>query len=795
MQHEGQGERKRDGRFQSEPRPIATEAAPVRRWAVLAGGFAAALGLALDAAAQEGAQTPEGEARVLDAPLAPTEIITITAAKRAAPVSELPVSVQVLSGVLLDGAERFDGAETIIERLTGVQAAVANGNQIAFQIRGIGAVDHQALTPSGAAVHVDGVFLATNVQTGFLTYDLDRVEVLKGPQGVLYGRNASSGAINVLTRRPDADQTSYLAASLGEFGRVDLTGALGASLSDTLHARVAGRYLRQDSTLDNVQTNPDIPAGPDAAGGERDEFGLRVSLGWTPEAGGDWLFRAHYAEDNGVNPTPRNTSLDVGDFDISTEGDGVRDTDSAFYGASVEGAWRWGDWTGFSLTAFEGYAQSYGFDFDGTPAPFGDPTLNANLAYDRDYGQLSQEFRLDRALDKGHILIGLMAASETFQQDYLIWCGQLDPQTLLGTCRYVGAPGRVGPDPASDGVATTLLTQIDQDRVTVAPFFDASVDLTPRLSLNVGGRYTYEGIEGSGTGRHIFDDGTIALNNRDGVGPAQGENRIDENRLTGRAALSFALTDTTRAYASIGNGYKSGGFNGEVQNNATHFQDEGLFEAETVTAYEIGLKATPHPSLSVSAAAFFQDYQAPQARIFVNFPLPDGTSITSNSLANLDEATVYGLEADARWTPNARWDIAAGLTLLDTEIQQTSDAGGNAESFDGNPLPFASEVSATLAVRHERPLSADMTGFASAQAKYRSAFFLDAEGLEERSQDGYTTLDAEAGLGLDAKGMELSVWGRNLLDEDYAVSGFGFIGYNTFRSSPRTLGVAARMTF
>ena len=128
--------------------------------------------------------------------------IAVTATRVEQPLHEIPMSVSALQGSRLDKANSFNGAEDLVEMLTGVQAAVANGTQIAFQIRGIGAVDHQALTPSAAAVYMDDVFLATNVQTGLMLYDLESVEVLKGPQGALFGRNASSGAINLLSARP-----------------------------------------------------------------------------------------------------------------------------------------------------------------------------------------------------------------------------------------------------------------------------------------------------------------------------------------------------------------------------------------------------------------------------------------------------------------------------------------------------------------------------------------------------------------------------------------------------------------
>ncbi len=727
--------------------------------------------------------------------LAAPDTITVTAVKRPQPLNNVPASVTILGPSQIDKANDLNSAEEIVQLLAGVQAAVANGTQISFQIRGIGAVDHQALTPTAAAVYADGVFLSTNVQTGLLLYDLERVEILKGPQGSLYGRNASSGAINFLSRRPGEDQLNYVSASYGRFDRVDAQAGFGARLADGVLGRIAGRYLRQDPGLSNIAADATAPFGPDEAGGVRDEFGVRASLLIDRNDDTSFLARLHYEADNGVNPAPRNSSLTLGRHEISVGPDGVQDTDNDFFGASLEVRTALGAWEAISISSIEGYNQQYGFDFDGTQAPFGDPTLNANLAYDRDFLQLSEELRVERDWGGNHTLIGVMAAREDFRQEYLIWCGDLDETTLLGTCRYVGAPGRAGPAPASPGVATTLLTEIEQERITAALFTHNDFALTSRITFTVGARYTFERIHGAGSGRHIFDDGVIAFNNRGGVGPAAGENVIYENRFSGNAALRYALNGANSVYLSFSNGYKSGGFNGEVQNNSTHFQEEGLFSAETVNAFELGLKSQPTETLTLTAAAFFQDYNDPQARIFVDFPLPDGSSIISNSLSNLDAAIAYGFEAEANWRPTPNLTLNAAVSLLDTEIRQTSDGAGNAALFDGNPLPFASNVSATLFGAYAVPLASGKTLSLGANAKYRSAYYLDAEGLADRRQDGFTTFDAEAALSFDNTGFEIAVWGRNLLDKDYATSGFGFIGYNRFVGEPRTYGVRVRKQF
>ena len=718
--------------------------------------------------------------------------LIVTATKLEKSIQELGLSVSIVDGEVLS---QFDGAEELSQHVSGLQAAVANGSQISFQIRGIGAVDHQALTPTAAAVYVDGTYLATNVQTGPLLIDVDRAEVLKGPQGSLYGRNASSGAIHFNSVLPGDEKSGYIGAEYGRFDRVNVTAAATVPVSDIFSLRLAGRYLTQDATLENVVTNPDF-AAPEEAGGERDEFGLRAIGRLQGSPNTEVLFNLHYAEDNGINASPLNDSLELEDHQISIDPSGIQDTDNEFYGGSVSVTHDFSDsLTLVSHTAYEGYNQQYGFDFDGTPAPFGVPSLNSNLRYDRDFTQVSQELRLSYVSERGEFMAGIYLEDEDFDQEYLLFCGELNPETLLGTCRYVGAPGRVGPNPASDGTATTLQSLISQARETAALFTYNTVSLTPKLDVVIGGRLNYETIEGSGEGRHIFDDGVVALNNRDGLGLAIGSNRNSDTRLSGNFGLNYKLSDRDLLFASFSNGFKSGGFNGEVINNATHFTDEGLFEAETVNALEAGVKLS-RDNFAFNLAGFYQFYDNPQARIFVPFSTGDGGSFTSNSLANLDEATSFGLEADARWSPIAGLDLFAALTLLDTEIDQNENPNvpQNAEIFDGNLLPFASKLSTVFNARYEWPISETLRASVQGNGKYQSAFYLDAEGLEDRRQSGYEIIDASAALHL-SNGIDLGVWGRNLSDSNYAVSGFGFIGYNRFLGAPRSYGMSLKYSY
>ena len=743
--------------------------------------------------------------------------IIVTATKIRSNVNALGVSVSVLDGEPLN---RLDSAEDITQYLSGVQAAVANGTQTVFQIRGIGAVDHQALTPTAAAVYVDGVYQATNVQTGPLLFDLERTEVLKGPQGSLYGRNASAGAINFISARPIDENEGYISAEIGNFERVNLNGASNIVITDNASLRLSGRYLNQGPTLDNVVTVPGIEA-PEEAGGERDEFGLRAVGRYTSNKNTDILLNLHYAEDNGVNPGPRNEGLDLGRHEISVGPDGIDNTDNEFYGANLQLTGLAGSLELVSLTAFEGYNQQYGFSFGGLQdfsASVASLSGTANLDYDRDFSQFSQEFRLVHSANRQKNLVGVYLENEDFDQEYLVSCGELNRETLVGSCNYIVAAPRVGTDGQrvvtdANGIpilqdvldedevvigqeeipipANTLQSLIEQERRTIALFTYNQYHLTPALELVFGGRLTFENIEASGVGQHIFADGVVGINNQNDIGLAIGNNEINDTQFSGNIGLNYAPREDLLLYASYANGYKSGGFNGEVINDASHFDDAGLFDAETVDTFEIGSKFNSE-KLRVNIAGFYNDYNDPQARFFENVTLEDGQTVGLNTLSNFDEARSFGVEGEFNYYPFDGFEIGGGATWLDTEIDDSTQP-----TLDGDDLPFASEFSGTLHTSYRWALSEEFDARLSANGKYQSSFLLGANLTNSDgsnfTQSGYETIDARGELIFS--NIEFGVWGRNLTNSDYATSAFSFFGPTTFRSNPRQYGVSVKYSY
>lgn len=719
-----------------------------------------------------------------------SEDVIVTATKIEASPQNIGASITVVGG---DPLATFDGAEELTQRVAGLQAAVANGSQIAFQIRGIGAVDHQALTPTATAVYVDGVYQATNVQVSPLLFDMERAEVLKGPQGSLYGRNASAGAINFISKRPGDKSEGYVRSEIGTFNRFNLNAAATVPVNEDLSLRLSGRYLSQDAVIDNVVTDAAVST-PKDAGGLRDEFGLRAIAAYAPLENTQLMINLHYAEDNGVNASPRNegraSSANLSNHEISVGPTAVRDTDNEFYGASVELTHDFGSFSLTSLTAFEGFNQDYGFDFAALPQfGFGAPGQTAGLRYDRDLSQFSHEVRLNRNSERYDSMVGIYLESEDFDQEYIVHCGELDDATLLGTCDYIAAGRRVGAAPTPAGAsARTLQSLISQERTTAALFTYNTYHITRKLDVVAGLRLSTETIDGSGQGNHIFTDGSVGINNTLAgttvVGPATGSNSIDEDRVTGNFGLNWKAHKNALIYASVGTGYKSGGFNGEVIDNAAHFQDAGLFDAESVTGYEIGAKLSSGET-RFNIAAFYNDYDDPQSRFFSPVTLDDGTVISLNRLSNLAAATSKGIEADISVKPSDSLSLRGAIALLDTDIED-----GQFPDLNGNSLPFASELSSTLGATYDFDISQTVKARTDVNYKYQSEFTLGADtGGNSFVQHGYGLLDASVDF-LASDTYQFGLWARNLTNEDYAVSAYSFFGDTTFRGAPRTYGVS-----
>ena len=749
--------------------------------------------------------------------------VLVTAQRREQRSQDVGASIAVLGGERLTEEGLGSGAD-IVNLVSGVQAASAYGSQPVFQIRGVGASDFQIATPPAAGVYSDGVFLSTNVQAGQPIFDMDRVEVLKGPQGTLYGRNSSAGAINYLSKAPTRMPESYLTAGFGRFDRRELQGATSGPLGERFAYRLSGQLVQRDSPLENVSVDPRFVAGSNDAGGTTDGRALRAQLAYSGAAGSNARFIAHYSQEKGTSPNPKSipdagancpgridgairgnienpacvADANLGNrvrsptekFTLGVGPDGIQPVDNAFYGVSAEVNIPVGVGTLTSLTAYEGFHNDFGMDYDGLVEPI------LNLGYQRNLDQYSQEIRLAGEARGIHWLVGAYGSYEKLDQDLLYWCGFLNPTLRTGSCNYFGAAARA---PAGAPLPTSRANSVgstwERETTAAAVFTHNEIPLAEHWSAIVGGRYTLDDVNFAGRGYVIYDDGSQQINNQGNVGPAIGSSSFTVKKFTGTLGLNYKPSDRLLAYLSYGQGFKSGGYEGSIFNNITGLSSS--FKPETVRALEVGLKAEPTRQLRVNLSAFYQLYDDPQARIDTILPLPGGGTLPTTALSNLHEAVVYGVESEIQWVPATGLTLGSSLTFYHSRIDQPFDPAKPTLNprFDGNELAGAAPFSAVAFGRYELPLGEGRRMQLTASAKYLDAFYTKVENFGTSRQPAYTLVSARAALRF-AGGLDVAVWGKNLLNEEYTTVTFLGFGSDTYYiADPRTWGIDVRYSF
>lgn len=237
------------------------------------------------------------------------EEVVVTAQKREQSLQDVGIAVSAFSGDQLDALGISSAAE-ITELIPNIQmqAANGNGNHIVV-IRGIGLNDFSLNNTPTAAIHIDEGYLASGAMTGFSLFDIERVEVLKGPQGTLYGRNSTAGVVNFITRKPSQEFDAFIETTIGNWKTLNVEGAVGGGLTDTLSGRLA---FRSDRRGEGFQDNLNTAAGVPSKIGEVDKWGLRAQLLWEPSDELSVLFNLHGSKDQSDNWVPTNESVDDG---------------------------------------------------------------------------------------------------------------------------------------------------------------------------------------------------------------------------------------------------------------------------------------------------------------------------------------------------------------------------------------------------------------------------------------------------------------------------------------------------
>jgi iron complex outermembrane receptor protein len=732
------------------------------------------------AAPQAGAQAPRQAAATPDDQLQIAEVI-VTARRRAESLQDVPVSVSALD------ANRI--VELQAEDITGLQNAVPNlyldrgdGANTVIYIRGIGQNDSLAFADAGVGVYVDDVFIARS-QAAFLDlFDVDRVEVLRGPQGTLYGRNTIGGAIKFVSAEPPEQLGLYVEAGGGNFGYQSLKARLGGPVSDDLRAKVAVAAIQRDGFATNTVDGQDD--------GDLQSIAWRGALAYTPsdttrisltfDGKRDRPDTSRspvretsvtgFADPVGAPASPTTFAPATDPYRVDVNAHNLSDLTA--WGVTLKAGVELSDaWSIESITSYRDMDFDLVLDTDGSPLPI----LDILVLQDQD--QFSQELR---ATYDAHDGFTAVAGLYYFKDDDLTFSG-VDNASLS----IFGFPVTLF------GLATSSLADTHQQTESMAAFADASYDLTPRLTLSAGVRYTYEEKESRRRFESFFDPAISVIENTPpflsgaGVPGTPISGKADFDAVTPRVSLSFRATDDAMLYASAARGFKSGGFDGR---GTTDFGFQP-FDPETVWGYEVGLKSTlAEGRVIANAALFYNDYQDLQVTSFGADPV-SGTFVSL--FTNAAKARTQGAELELTARPAAGVTLNAAVGYLDAKYEEFNTlVGGVVTDVSDRELVNAPEWSGSLGLTFEHRLSPWLLGTLHVDGAYRGKTYTEITASEVLAQDSYTLANAFVSVRTDDDRWELRAGAQNLTDEKVRVQGFNlaeFPGYQlAFYSARRT---------
>ena len=718
-----------------------------------------------------------------DSASSPTvEEIVVTAQRRAESLQKVPISITALSG---DQVQQLNVKQA--SDLSGVSPGVfavgsrGDANPI-FAIRGIGLNDTFANNNPTVGVYLDDIVQPYTPLLGFPVFDLQRIEVLKGPQGTLYGRNTTGGALNFISKAPTQDFDAYATASYGRFERAEIEGAIGGGVTDTLALRFAGKVTNQsDGWQTNGLTGEKI--------GDRDTKAARGMALWTPTDSLEVLFKASVLEDNSDTQLREHVGYYApGGGPCSGFLQGVRDEGncvnslgyfdptpdrrtveaSEVYGHEIDTSSRdfmlnvkydMGMATLTSVTGYIDFERSSGDDSDGSALVLLDSIYNDTIE------AFSQEVRL-ASNDENAAFTWMVGA-------YYSW-------------------DELGSDieQALDDHFFRTRVSIDalQKTTSYALFSQVQYRLTDRLRLTGGLRYTEEEKD---FGYDAFDIDPFGTSAGLPTPVAGIDDTLKEDVVTGKIGLDFELSDDVMLYTSVSKGFKSGGYKSAIAFNPAELDP---FYGENLYAYELGAKTTwLDGALQFNSALYYYDYQDFQA-----FVTEIRSGINVIVLNNAGDAEVYGLEADITARPTDRLLLRLSANAMKTEIT-TINPDVQAD-YEGNRLANAPEVTATAIVRYELPT--DNLGFGSyaqLDGSYRGKTYYSVNNRGQSSQDAYGLLNARLGFTSPDERWEFALWGRNLTDKLYVSTSYdnygGIFPSQNFLGDPRTYGVSATFRY
>jgi iron complex outermembrane receptor protein len=746
------------------------------------------------------------------------EEVVVTAQKREQSLNDIGMAVSVLSGSTLEKLQIIS-QQDLAEAIPGLSYATTPNGTPVFTLRGIGFYEVSLAAYPTVSSYIDEVPLAFPVLGTHVAYDLERIEVLKGPQGTLFGQNATGGAINYIAAKPTDEFEAAGRLSYGRFDLVRGEGYLSGPLSETVSARASIRLEERDGWQQSQSRQSDEL-------GKLGNYMGRLQLSYQPTEGMSFLLNLNGWIDKSDTQAPQYIALQpqnpiisdkLAQAELSQERPRVADwspglpfRDNRMWQSSLRADIDVSDnVTLTSLTSYVDYRQRQGDEGDGLPINVLDLRTNE--------GQIesfSQEIRFSSS-EEGSLywVVGANYDRSSVDQRTNVFFPDTSFNATLS--------------PITGYFITNSDNTSDQDMENYAAFASVEYEMNRVITLKGGVRYTKAEREGSicsseitgspiDTGAFFFDialagafgsfeaGDCYAINNLsesvNGVvpgAPGRYVDKLDEDNVSWRIGVDANAADNLLLYANVAEGYKAGSF---PQVSASAFLQYVPVTQESVISYEAGLKSGLfEQTVQFNLAAFYYDYTDKQLRSKTIDPVFG----TLDILQNIPESRVRGLELEVQAQPLQGLTLSAAFTYLDAEIEKFVgiNASGLAADFAGSRVPFTPEYQGVVSVDYEFPLTGSLVAALGASLNARSDTVSVVGGDTNPDNvspsdfkvfgiKSYETLDLRASLYGQNEKWGLSIWGRNVTDSYYwnnVVTGFDQVA--RYAAPPRTWGV------
>ncbi len=733
------------------------------------------------------------------------EEILVTAQKREEALQDVPISVATTSGESLNAL--FSGSEDILAlsgRVPGLYAESSNGRSAPrFYLRGLGNIDFDLAASQPVSLVMDEVVMENVVLKSFPLFDVQNIEVIRGPQGTLFGRNTTAGIIKINTRRPDDEFSGYLKGSYATYDTTNVEGAFGGSLIDsTLSARLSFLSRSRDNWITNGFT------GAESLGRYQDNAG-RLQLLWTPSDRFSALLSHQNRSLNGTSSIFRANVFDTGSAGLNQNYmrdvvyyDGGDNNPQAYqsHGTTLNLTW---DFDNTSLNSISSYQQADGFsrgDIDGGVVDFsGSAQVPNGITFD----PASPVFGGSVLTFPGTILVPSVtqdgADTDQFTQEFRLSSQTDGPFSWQIGAFFFRSDLVVTTDSfASFGFVDRQDTKVQQENTTWALFGQGSYDLTDRLTLTAGVRYTDDEKD-----FQVLQFGQLWLDLGIPTFIADPIN-VQDDQTSWELSANFAMTDESTLYSRISSGFRAQTIQGR---DVAFLETPTVAKPETIDSIEAGYKAELMGNrMRINFGVFHYEVDDLQLSII-------GGATNTNQVVNAKKGVASGLELDADWLITDNLLVSFGTSYNDTELQD-SDLGtrpcgsglctpldpvnpnDSAQVLvDGNPFPRAPKTTHNVSVRYSMPVGNDAEIYLFTDWAFYGKINMPLYEAVEFQTDNQKEGGLRIGYRNDASGLEIAAFGRNITDEANILGFVDFSNNTGFVNEPRVWGIEVGMQF